>query len=100
MLIIIDELGKHGTLCIPIRLLFLKLLTTCETNINWTKVSILWDSHLIIAALLAETSTTVTAVLSFICRECATELRLAVLAVKCQVSWNPNRGLPRLIFSH
>ena len=97
---LIPERVKHGPLCTHLILLPFQTLLASQTHINWAKVPILRDSHLLTAALLAETSSTVTAVMSFFRGKGAAEFNLTIVAVKSQVSWYPNRRLPRLILRH
>ena len=77
--------------------LALKLMSTLEADPCWFKVTEVTNWNEMAAALSAEAPSAVTAVLHFPAGKSTTKLSLALVTVKREVSWDPNRRSPRLI---
>ena len=78
-------------------MLAFKPLLAAQADIDRGKVPILWNRHQAAAALLTEASSAVAAVMDFDGGECATELGLALVAVKGEVDGYPDWRTPRLV---
>ena len=63
------------------RSLSLQVLTTAITYTSWLEVAVLWDRHKVTAALLAETTSAVAAVLDAKSRKSAAKFSLTLTTV-------------------